>query len=91
MWLALGVIELLCAVCLILPAVSKRLGKMVPPAAAFIVAEMLLYCGLDSFSGEPDYAHIMYWLVVAAISASIAYGRFALKPIQTITKEGSES
>ena len=81
-WLTMGVIELICAVCLILPAVSKRLGRLAPIAASFIAAEMLLYCLLDIFSAEPDYNHILYWLVVATFSGFIAYGRLVLKPIQ---------
>jgi uncharacterized membrane protein YphA (DoxX/SURF4 family) len=82
MWLAMGVIELLCALCLILPALNKRLANLAPVAATCIAAEMLLFCGLDIFSGNPDYGHIIYWLVVAVVSAFITYGRFVLKPIQ---------
>ncbi|MDE3057146.1 MAG: DoxX family protein [Bacteroidota bacterium] len=84
-WLALSVIELLCALFLILPAVSKRLAILAPLAASFIAAEMLIFCALDIFSGSPDYGHLTYWLVVAVISGFTAYGRFALKPIQQST------
>jgi hypothetical protein len=81
-WLAMSIIELLCALALILPALKKRLATLAPIAAACIAAEMLLFCGLDVFSGNPDYGHIIYWLVVAVVSAFIAYGRFVLKPIR---------
>jgi hypothetical protein len=82
LWLAMSVIELLCSLALILPALNKHLGILAPAAAACIAAEMLLFCGLDIFSGDPDYGHLVYWLVVAAICAFIAYGRFVLKPLQ---------
>jgi len=81
-WLAMGVVELLCALALILSALNKRLGIAAPIAATFIAAEMLIFCGLDVFSVIPDYGHVVYWLVVAAFCAFIAYGRFVLKPIQ---------
>ena len=79
-WLTMSVIELLCALGLILPAFNNHLAKLVPIAAACIAAEMLLFCGLAMFSGEPNYGHLIYWLVVAAICAFIFYGRFVLKP-----------
>ena len=81
-WLTMSVIELLCSLDLILPAFSKRPGVLAPAAAIYIAAEMLLFCGLDIFSGNTDYGHVIYWLVVAAISVFIAYGRFVLKPFK---------
>jgi hypothetical protein len=90
-WLSLSIIELACALCLIVPAVSKRLSVLAPAAAFFVAAEMLMYCVLDIFSAEPDYGHIMYWGVVAVFSAFIAYGRFVMKPIQRSATEGSPS
>lgn len=82
-WLALGVVELLCGLGLVLPAFKKRLGILVPIAAVCIAAEMLLFSGVDIFSGEASYGHVAYWLVVAALCALIAYGRYALKPLWT--------
>jgi hypothetical protein len=86
-WLAMSILELLCALGLILPIVSKRLGILPRVAATTLTAEMLLFCGLDIFSAQPDYGHLMYWLVVAAFCAFIAYGRSVLKPIQQNTVE----
>ena len=80
-WLAMGVVELLCSLGLVLPVFSKRLGILVPVAAIYIVAEMLLYCGLNIFSVNPDYNHVIYWLVVAAFSGFIAWGRLKLRPV----------
>lgn len=79
-WLAMGVVELLVGVGLILPAFNRPLAILAPIAAAFITAEMLLFSGVHIFSGHRDYGPVIYWLVVAAISAFIAYGRFVLEP-----------
>lgn len=80
-WLALSVIELALAVSLILPAFKKSLGKLVPLAAAGIAAEMLVFCIVHLASGEVNNSPMVYWLVVAAVCAFLAYGRFKLKPL----------
>ena len=80
-WLGLSVVELLCCVGLILPAFNKSLGLLTPVAAAVIAAEMLLFCGVQLFSGDQNFSPLIYWLIVAAICAFIAYGRFVLKPL----------
>ena len=82
-WLAMSVIELFCSVGLILPAFNKSLGVLAPVAAVCIAAEMLLFCGLHIYSGEANVNPMIYWLVVAAICAFIAYGRLVLKPFET--------
>ena len=81
LWLALSVFELLCSLCLVLPAFNRRLGLLAPIAAAGIGAEMLLFCGLHLYSGDPNYGPIAYWVVVAAMCGFIAYGRLVLKPV----------
>lgn len=80
-WLTMAVIELICSMGLIVPAFSKRLGIIAPIAAVYIVVEMLIFSAVDIFSAYPDYNHLIYWLVIAVISAFIAYGRFVLKPL----------
>jgi len=80
-WLAMIGLELLCSVGLILPAINRSAATLVPVAAAVIAAEMLLFCGLYLFSGDAEYHQLIYWLVVAAICAFIAYGRGVLKPL----------
>jgi uncharacterized membrane protein len=79
-WLAMGVFELLCSVCLILPALNKSLGIVAPIAAACIAVEMLLMSAVHLQSGDGNHGPMAYWLVVAAFCAFIAYGRFVLKP-----------
>jgi len=79
-WLALSVIELLLSVALVLPAVSRRFGILAPIAACCIAAEMLLFCAVHLSSGDSSYGPMIYLLVVAAVCAFIAYGRFVLRP-----------
>lgn len=80
-WLGMSVIELLCAAGLVLPFFYKPLAFLIPLAAILIAAEMLLFCGLHVASGDASYGPPIYWLVVAAVCAFIAYGRLALAPL----------
>jgi hypothetical protein len=81
LWLAISVFELACVVGLIIPALYKPLAILAPLAAVGIGAIMLVYCVLHIFSGDPNHGQMVYWLVVAAICAFIAYGRFVLRPL----------
>ena len=81
LWLAMAVVELLCSVGLVLPALARPAAILVPIAAACIAAEMLLFCALHVGSGDTSYGHLAYWLVVAGVCAFIAYGRLVLKPL----------
>jgi xanthine/uracil/vitamin C permease (AzgA family) len=80
-WLGMSAVELLCSLALILSAFYKPLAFLAPLAAIVIAAEMLLFCGLHIASGDQNYGPMIYWLVVAAVCAFIAYGRFVLKPL----------
>jgi len=80
-WLAMSVLELLCSLGLVLPALNKSLAILAPIAALCIAAEMLLFSGLHVHSGDSKYGPMVYWLSVAALGALIAYGRFVLKPV----------
>lgn len=79
-WLALSVLEVLCTVGLILPAITKRLAIAAPIAAGAIAAEMLLFSGLHLCSGVTRHGEMVYWLVVCGLAGFIAYGRLVLKP-----------
>jgi len=79
-WMAMSAFEVLCSLGLILPAFNRSLGILAPVAAICIAAEMLLFCGLHLYSGDANYGPMIYWLVVAALCAFIAYGRLVLKP-----------
>lgn len=79
-WVVLAGFELLCALCLILPAFYKPVNTLVPIAAICIALIMLLFCAIELFSGNTNVSSINYWLVVAALCAFVAYGRFVLRP-----------
>lgn len=80
-WLTMSVIELLCAVGFVVPALNRSLGPVAPIAAVGIATEMLAFSAFHFQSGETDYIHLAYWLVVAALCGFIAYGRFVVKPL----------
>ncbi len=80
-WVALSIIEILCGLGLILAVLNKSLGKLIPFAAFGIALEMVLFCALTIFSGDMNYTHMIYWIIVAGLSAFIAYGRIVLKPL----------
>jgi len=73
-WLALCFVEILCSIALVVPAMNKRLAAI---AATAIGIEMLFFCAVHLRSGDPSYGPMIYWLVVAAICAFIAWGRLA--------------
>lgn len=79
-WLALAGVELLFALCLILPALYKPAAVLVPIAAIGIAVIMLSFCAIHFLSGNTDLGSPIYWLVVAALCAFIAYGRVVLRP-----------
>jgi hypothetical protein len=79
-WLALSVVEILCALGLIAPVLKKSLGKFAPMAATVIAVEMIVFCAINFFSGTPLYGPMVYWLVVALVSGFVAYGRFVVRP-----------
>lgn len=80
-WLGMIAFELLCALGLVLPALFRPLAVLTPIAALAIAAEMLVFCVLHIQSGDANHGQMIYWLVVAAVCAFIAYGRFVLKPL----------
>jgi len=80
-WLAISVIELACVAGLVIPAIYRPLAVLAPLAAIVIAAIMLLYCVVHLVSGDPNHGQMVYWLVVAAVCAFIAYGRLVLRPI----------
>ncbi|RYY02627.1 MAG: hypothetical protein EOO53_13700 [Gammaproteobacteria bacterium] len=79
-WLVLAVVELLFALCLLLPAVYKPASTLAPLAAIGIASIMLAFCAIELFSENTNINSIIYWLVVVSVCAFIAYGRFILRP-----------
>ncbi|MCF7804190.1 MAG: DoxX family protein [Candidatus Marinimicrobia bacterium] len=80
-WISMSIVEVGLVLCLVLPAIVKSLGILAPIAAAGIAAEMLLFCAVHLVSDETNNSPIIYWSVVAVISAFLAYGRFAIQPL----------
>ena len=76
MWLALAVFEIVCALGLVLPAFRKRFAFVAPVAALGIALEMLAFSGLHLGSADPSHGPMVYWLVVAALCAFVALGRW---------------
>lgn len=74
-WMAMALIELVVAVLLILPVIKINFARYVYKAALFIVAEMLFYTGAYVMSGETAIGPVAYWLTVAIVAGTIAYGR----------------
>ena len=81
-WQSMTVLQLLCAIALIVPLFNKRAAILAPIAAAFVAAEMLFFSGVHLASGSTSMGPVIYWLVVAAVCAFIVYGRLVLKPIR---------
>ncbi|MEN0039323.1 MAG: DoxX family protein [Cellvibrio sp.] len=79
-WITLASFELLCALCLIVPAFYKPTVVLVPLAAICIAVIMLVFCTFELLSGNANMGSIGYWLVVVVLCGFIAYGRFALRP-----------
>lgn len=77
-WLGLIGVELLCSVGLVLPALGPSLAILAPIAAGCIALEMLLFSGVHLASRASEHGQMIYWLVVAAFCAFIAYGRLVL-------------
>jgi hypothetical protein len=80
-WTAMSVAEIACALALLVPVFSKRLGFLIPLATVYIIAEMLLFSALHVRGGDGTYGPMIYWLVVAALCAFIGYGRFVARPV----------
>lgn len=79
-WVALAGIEILCALCLLVPALYKSASLFAPVGATVIAVIMLAFCVIEFFSGSATINSIIYWLVVVAVCAFIVYGRLVLQP-----------
>jgi hypothetical protein len=82
-WLALTAFEIVCTLGLLLPAFNKSFARFAPIAAVGIALEMLFFCGVHLYSGDPNSGPMFYWLVVAAVCIFIAYGRFSARPFNS--------
>jgi hypothetical protein len=78
-WTALGILELVCTVGLIVPAAFHRRPALTVVAATLLAVESLVFIGVHVRYGE--IPAIILSAVLGLLMAFIAYGRMALKPI----------
>lgn len=81
-WRALGVLEILGAVLLVVPAAAKWMPVLTPLAAAVLALETLALAGLYArYSLKLTAANPLVWAaVMGLLAAFVAYGRYALRP-----------
>ncbi len=82
-WRALGVLEMLCAILLVVPAAAKWMPALTPLAAAALALETLALAGLYArYSLKLAATNPLVWSVVMGLLAAfVAYGRYALRPL----------
>jgi uncharacterized membrane protein YphA (DoxX/SURF4 family) len=78
-WMALGILELVCAAGLILPAALRWHPKLTVVAATVLALESLLFIAVHVKYREAG--SIAMSAILGLIMAFIAYGRAVLKPI----------
>jgi uncharacterized membrane protein len=78
-WMALGILELACAVALVVPAALRRKPALTVLAATVLAAESLVFIGVHVKYGE--IASIVMSGTLGLLMAFIAYGRRVLRPI----------
>ena len=74
--MALGVLQVLFALGLVLPGAVRVLPKLTPISAACLVVISLL--GLALYGAYAGFPGILWAVVPAILAAFVAYGRFAL-------------
>ena len=80
---AVGMLEMLCAVLLIVPAAVKWMPALTPLAAAVLALESLGLAILYArYSVEMTATNpLPYVIVIGVLAAVVAYGRYALRPL----------
>jgi hypothetical protein len=78
-WMALGILELVCVLGLILPGALHWQPWLTPAAAALLATESLVFIGVHMKYRETG--SIVMSGVLGLLMAFVAYARFALNPI----------
>ena len=78
-WMALGILELVCTVGLIVPAAFHWQPVLTVAAAAVLTIESIVFVWVHARYGE--WTPIILSAVLGVLMAFIAYGRLVLKPI----------
>ncbi len=81
-WGAVGVLEMICAVLLIIPSATKWRPVLTPVGAAVLAVESLVLAGLYArHSVAMTASNPLVWVLFsAALAAFVAYGRYSLSP-----------
>ena len=82
-WRALGVLEIVCGILLVVPAAAKWMPVVTPLSAAALALETLVLSGVYArYSLKLTAANPLVWSVAMALMAAfVAYGRYALSPL----------
>jgi hypothetical protein len=75
-WMALGVLQALFALGLVLPGAFRVLPKLTPISAACLAVISLL--GIALYVAYAGFPGILWAVVPAILAAFVAYGRFAV-------------
>jgi uncharacterized membrane protein YphA (DoxX/SURF4 family) len=78
-WMALGILELVCTIGLIVPAVLRWKPRLTVLAAALLAIESVVFIGVHVKYSE--VTPTIFSGVLGLLMAFIAYGRMVLKPI----------
>ena len=78
-WMALGILELVCTVGLIVPAAFHWRPALTVVAATVLALESIVFVGVHAKYRE--LTPIIMCVVLGLLMAFIAYGRMVLKPI----------
>ncbi|MEO8066234.1 MAG: DoxX family protein [Flavobacteriales bacterium] len=78
-WIALGILELVCVVGLIVPSAFRWHPSLTVLAATVLAIESLVFIGVHVKYNETPA--IIMSVVLGLLMAFIAYGRMSLKPI----------
>jgi hypothetical protein len=79
-WMALGVVELVCVIGLIVPAALRWYPMLTVAAAAVLAVESLVFIGVHVKYKE--VGPIVMCVVLGLMMGFVAYGRSALSPIR---------
>lgn len=78
-WMALGIVELVCAIGLVVPAALRRQPRLTVLAATILALESLVFIGVHVKYAETG--SMIMSAVLGLLMAFVAYGRKVLKPI----------
>lgn len=82
-WAVIGVLEIVCAILLIVPAATKKMPWLTPLAAAVLTVEALALSGNHAmYSLDLAATNPLVWSAsMAVIAGLVAWGRYALSPL----------